>query len=186
MFGGKHPCTRGSTAPATADRAKTPRMSGFRDGYITYDEMQKTMRAWADAHPQVVQLTSIGKTEEGRELLLLIIGRDRDRARPAAWVDANMHATELGGSSVALAIAEDVIALHTGTKTVRDLPEHVCDRLRDVLFYVLPRMSPAGAESVLETGRYVRSNVRDKRHHAPVPRWILEDVDGDGLSLVMR
>ena len=161
-------------------------MSGFRDGYIGYDEMQKTMRAWADAHPQVVQLTSIGKTEEGRELLLLIIGRDRDRARPAAWVDANMHATELCGSSVALAIAEDVIALHTGMKTVRDLPEHVCDRLRDVLFYVLPRMSPDGAESVLETGRYVRSNVRDKRHHAPVPRWILEDVDGDGLSLVMR
>ena len=36
---------------------------GFRDGYITYDEMHETMRAWADAHPEVVQLTSIGNSQ---------------------------------------------------------------------------------------------------------------------------
>jgi hypothetical protein len=159
---------------------------GFRSGYVTYDEMARTMRGWADAHPECVRVESIGKTGEGRELLLLVIGRDRDRARPAAWIDGNMHATELCGSSVALAIAEDVIALHTGKETIHDLPKHVCDRLRDVLFYVLPRMSPDGAEAVLREGRYVRSNVRDPRAHAPVPRWMLGDVDGDGLALVMR
>lgn len=159
---------------------------GFRDAYVTYGEMEKTMRAWAERHPDVVQLTSIGKSTEGRELLLLVIGRDRDRTRPAAWIDGNMHATELCGSSVALAIAEDVIALHTGEKTVRELPEHVCDRLRDVLFYVLPRMCPDGAEAVLREGRYVRSNPRDRRQHAPVARWLVGDVDGDGLALVMR
>ena len=32
------------------------------------------------------------------------------RMRPAVWIDGNMHASELCGSSVALAIAEDVIA----------------------------------------------------------------------------
>ncbi len=158
----------------------------FRTSYITHDEMERTMRGWAERHHEVVQLTSIGKTLGGRELLLLVIGRDRDRVRPAAWIDGNMHATELCGSSVALAIAEDVIALHSGQKTVRELPEHVCDRLREMLFYVLPRMSPDGAEAVLREGRYIRSNPRDRRTHAPVPRWIVSDVDGDGLSLLMR
>lgn len=105
----------------------------FRTSYITHDQMERTMRAWAERHAAFVELTSIGKSLEGRDLLLLIIGRDRERVRPAAWVDGNMHATELCGSSVALAIAEDVIALHAGQETVRDLPVHVCDRLRDPL-----------------------------------------------------
>jgi hypothetical protein len=158
----------------------------FRSRYITHEEMEKTMRGWAESHPELVHVESIGQTLQGREILLLVIGRDRDRVRPAAWVDGNMHATELCGSSVALAIAEDVIALHTGQKTVRDLPEHVCDRLREILFYVLPRMCPDGAEAVLKEGRYVRSNPRDRRPHTPVARWIVSDVDGDGLALLMR
>jgi len=41
-----------------------------------------------------------------------------DRTRAAAWVDGNMHAVEVCGSSVALAIAEDVIALHRGENRV--------------------------------------------------------------------
>ncbi len=159
---------------------------GFRDGYVRWEEVERTMRGWAAAHPECVQVTSIGKTGEGRDLLLLVLGREPGRVRPAAWVDANMHATELAGSSVALAIAEDVIALHTGKKTIHELPEHVCDRLRETLFYVLPRMAPDGAEAVLREGRYVRSNPRDSRAHAPAPRWKVGDVDGDGLALVMR
>ncbi len=158
----------------------------FRERYLTHEEMVTTMHGWQAAHPECVHVATIGKTTEGRDILLLVIGPDRDRIRPAAWIDGNMHATELCGSSVALAIAEDVIALHSGKKTIRDLPEHVCDRLREVLFYVLPRMCPDGADAVLKSGRYVRSNARDRRTHSPTPRWIVEDVDGDGLALVMR
>jgi hypothetical protein len=86
---------------------------------------------------------------------------------------------------VALAIAEDAIRLHTEPR-VHDLPEHVCARLRDVVFHVMPRMSPDGAETVIRHGRYVRSTPRDARPHAPVPRWVRSDVDGDGLALEMR
>ncbi|CAN5781140.1 M14 family metallopeptidase [soil metagenome] len=159
---------------------------GFRSEYLGYDAIEATLRAWAALHPNVVRVESIGKSAEGRDLLLLIIGPDPERMRPAAWIDGNMHATEVCGSSVALAIAEDVIALHTGKDTVRDLPKAMCDRLRETLFYVLPRMCPDGAETVLREGRYVRSNPRDRRAHAPTPRWIHGDVDGDGKALLMR
>lgn len=157
----------------------------FRSTYVKYDELTRIVQGWAKAHPEIVRLSSIGKSPEGRELWLLEIGRDPDRIRPAAWVDGNMHASEVCGSSVALAIAEDAIALHLGKDTL-DLPAHVKERLKGILFYVLPRMCPDGAEAVLTDGRYVRSNPRDRRAHAPTPRWISSDVDGDGRTLSMR
>ena len=160
-------------------------MSPFREKYLRYEELTRILHEWARAHPDFVRVTSIGKSAEGRDLWLLEIGREPDRRRAAAWVDGNMHAVELCGSSVALAIAEDVIALHRGEDR-HQLPEHVRERLKGILFYVLPRMSPDGAEAVLRDGRYVRSNPRDRREHAPVPRWVAGDVNGDGVVLSLR
>ena len=85
---------------------------GFRNRFLTYDELTRQVRAWAEAFPQLCRATSIGRTPEGREMWLLTLGPDPDRARPSAWVDGNMHASELAGSSVALSIAEDVLRLH--------------------------------------------------------------------------
>jgi len=160
-------------------------MSPFREKYLRYDELTRVLQDWARSHPEFVRVKSIGKSAEGRDLLLLEIGREPDRRRAAAWIDGNMHAVELCGSSVALAIAEDVIALHRGEDR-HQLPEHVRERLNGNLFYVLPRMSPDGAEAVLRDGRYVRSNPRDRREHAPVPRWVARDIDGDGVVLSLR
>jgi len=164
-----------------------PMKTPFRERYLDYEELTAQVRTWAEAHPEFVRLESIGKTGAGRELWLLTIGREPDDFRPAVWVDGNMHASELCGSSVALAIVEDVIGLHAGrAENLHGLPAHVTERLRDVLFYVLPRMSPDGAEAVLKTGRYVRSVPRDERPNRNHARWLSQDVDGDGLALLMR
>src|SRR5262249_53488944 len=50
----------------------------------------------------------------------------------------------------------------------------------------LPRMSPDGAERILTSGAYVRSNPRDGRLGRGAPYWRLADVDGDGQSRLMR
>src|SRR5262245_33256851 len=95
--------------------SKSPDSAGaFRDRYLSYDALTNQLRSWAEAYPDVVQLESIGTTPEGRNLWVLVVGADRDRVRPGVWVDGNMHAIELCGSSVALAIAEDAIAIHRG------------------------------------------------------------------------
>lgn len=159
---------------------------GFRERYLDHDAITAQVQAWADAFPEIVRLTSLCRTAEGRDQWLLTIGPEPERRRPSVWVDGNMHAGEVCGSSVALAIAEDAIRLHTGGSELHGLPEHVLSRLREVVFHVLPRMSPDGAEAVLKTGRYVRSVPRDGRPHQAHPHWVASDVDGDGLSLVMR
>lgn len=157
----------------------------FRTSYLDFADLSAQLQAWRDAFPELVRLESLAKTPEGRDLWLLTIGEDPDRVRPTAWVDGNMHASELAGSSVALAIAEDVIRAHTDPSRL-DLPAAVIERIRASRFFILPRMSPDGAECVLKSGRYVRSVPRDERKDRGATRWRAGDVDGDGLTLVMR
>ncbi|HET9045756.1 MAG TPA: M14 family metallopeptidase [Casimicrobiaceae bacterium] len=159
---------------------------GFRNRLLSYDELTKQVHAWARAFPKLCRVTSIGKTPEGRDLWLLTLGPDPDRARPSAWIDGNMHASELAGSSVALSVAEDVLRLHLSKDQPVDVSEPVAARLREVRFFVLPRMSPDGAEVVLTKGRYVRSIPRDERPARAHAYWRSEDVDGDGLVMAMR
>ena len=82
-----------------------------------------------------------------------------------------MHASEVCGSSVALAMAEDILAIHQGAAEVggKPFPAHMAEAIRETLFYVVPRISPDGAEEVLKRGRYVRSspvNDRANKGHA--------------------
>src|SRR5438046_4451222 len=120
----------------------------FRQKYLQYAELTAAIAAWSKQHPEILRVTSIGKSAEGRDIPLLTIGRNPDEARPAIWVDGNMHASEVCGSSVALAIAEDVLNLHRGEKTAMSssLPPHMADAVKDALFYIVPRVSPDGAE----------------------------------------
>jgi len=165
-------------APSLADVSL-----GFRNAYLDHDRLTAQLHAWAEAFPSLCRVTSIARTPEGRDVWVATIGPEPDRVRPAVWVDGNMHAVELAGSSVALAIAEDALRVHVGTS---ELPAAIAERLRDVLFYICPRISPDGAEHVLRTGRAVRSVPRDERVERGRPRWLARDIDGDGLSLAMR
>ena len=157
----------------------------FRNKYLDYAELTAQLSAWQRAHPGFVKISSVGKSAEGRDIPLVTIGREPDSMKPAVWVDGNMHATELCGSSVALAIAEDVINLHAGMP-VKDMPPHMQDVLKEAIFYVLPRISPDGAEAVLKSGRYVRSSPIDQRRHKGHAYWESHDFDGDGTIGFMR
>lgn len=61
---------------------------------------------------------------------------------------------------MALAIAEDLLALHGGRDDVggRPLLAPMAAALHETLFCIVPRISPDGAETVLKAGRHVRSS----------------------------
>lgn len=158
---------------------------GFRSEYLSYAELTAQLETWASAFPNLTRLKSIGTTPQGRQIWMFSIGADLSAPKPAAWVDGNMHAAELAGSSVALAIAEDVLRVHLG-EPLAHVAGPVQEALRHIHMHVVPRMSPDGAEAVLTTGAYVRSVPREARANREAPRWLAHDMDGDGLALVMR
>jgi Zinc carboxypeptidase len=175
------------STPSALARARLAALStGFRSRYIDHVTLTGQLEAWAAAFPSIARLESIGRSPEGRDVWMLTLGTQPERARPGVWVDGNMHAGELAGCAVALAIAEDVLALHLDPEGPCALPPHLLRVVQGALVYVVPRISPDGAEAVLTTGRYVRSVPRDGRTERAKPRWIGGDVDGDGQALWMR
>lgn len=161
---------------------------GFRSRYIVYEELEQQLKAWAQAFPEFVRLESIGQSRQGRELWLLILGKEPWRIRPALWVDGNMHASEVAGTSAALAVAEDIIRAHIAPdQPIFDIPPHITEMIaRDLLVYVLPRMSPDGAELMLTEGAFVRSNPRHWFERKATPYFRSCDIDGDGQVRMMR
>jgi hypothetical protein len=153
------------------------------DRYLRYDELTAELHALAAEHPDLLELTSIGRSHEGRDIWLATVtdsstGRHRDK--PAHWVDANIHATELTGS---------VAALHLVHHLVTSDADDVVRARRTRTFYVVPRLNPDGAElAMADHPRLLRSSVRRwpwLDEHVP-PGLDEGDVDGDGRILTMR
>jgi Zinc carboxypeptidase len=153
------------------------------DRFLRYDELSAELHALAAEHPDLMQVESIGRSHEGRDIWLATItdrGSGPPDTKPAHWVDANIHAIELTGG---------VAALYLIHRLVTTTEERIERALTTRTFYVVPRVNPDGAELALaDRPRFLRSSVRPwpwSDGHLP-PGLRAEDVDGDGRVLTMR
>ena len=151
--------------------------------YFSNVEVASVLNGWVGDFPQLAKLTELGKSHEDRPIPLLILtngntGSDEDK--PAIWIDANIHATEVAGTTVALHIAHTL--LHGHGSDAR------CTRLMDnAAFYIVPRLNPDGAALALAAKpQYVRSGTRPYPYSEPLAGLHDEDIDGDGRILQMR
>jgi murein tripeptide amidase MpaA len=151
--------------------------------YFTNAELETTINEWVVAYPNLITITEIGKSYAGRPIRLLTITNQEtgsDTNKPAVWIDANIHATEIAGTTTSLRL---VYTLLSGYGEDADLT-----RLVDTsTYYVLPRVNPDGAELAMqEIPEYVRSGVRPYPYEDKQAGLHGQDVDEDGRILTMR
>lgn len=154
--------------------------------FYRYETLTEKLERLAAAAPDLVSLTSIGETREGRDIWRVTVantetGPPIDR-RPALLVTANLHATELAGSWVALDFLSHLVDAYPDDERVRGL-------LDERAFYVVPRVAIDGAEDALNLrGKVVRSRYveREPDEVYETDTIVPQDLDGDGRILTMR
>jgi hypothetical protein len=152
------------------------------DDYLDFPALEAAIRDLAARHPDHVKLEEIGRSREGRPLLLLTLATDLEAAgdNPALWLDGGTHAAEWTGMMAALYSAEQWAAgLAAGDeKLTAWFSRHTA--------YVLPCISTDGFHAMCEGHPFIRSSTRPPREGTL--RVGLEpcDVNGDGQVLFMR
>lgn len=150
---------------------------------MKFPELTELLEGFAEDHPTLLELSSIGKSYEGRDIWLCTVTNTETgpaSEKPAIWIDANIHATELTGTVAALYLLDKLL-------TTYGSDERVTRALDTRAFYIVPRLGPDGAElAMAERPRYVRSSTRPYPLTDQQDGLIAQDMDGDGRILTMR
>ena len=151
--------------------------------YFPNDELFDLLDEWVSTYPNLIQKKSIGNSHEGRPIWLVTLtnqttGTDLDK--PAIWIDANIHATEITGTTSAVYIIYRLLKEYGEN-------EQITRQLDQNVYYIVPRVNPDGAEwAMATTPRYVRSGVRPYPWEEKDEGLLAQDINGDGKILQMR
>lgn len=148
--------------------------------YYDEVELESLVRDLATAYPELVELREIGRSLQDRPILVAIVtAPDTDhRAKPAIWIDGNIHGNELQASEVVL------YSLWYLCKEYGRNPK-LTELLQRTTFYLCPSVNPDGRAywfREANTSSTSRSNQRpidddrDGRMDEDPPN----DLDGDG------
>ena len=150
--------------------------------YYPYAELVSFLKNLASSYPNLISLTSIGKSYENRDIWLTTLTNQATGPyleKPAYWIDANTHAGEVTGSAVALYTIAHLLRQYGHNSQITRLLDHYT-------VYILPRLAVDGAEKYLTTPYLLRSSIRPYPHTDEKPGLYPEDINGDGLILQMR
>jgi hypothetical protein len=177
----------GASFFAKVDYAWTrPRAAGVLDfaHYHTYGEVLAFLETWAKDYPELVDLYSVGRSFEGREIWQLTItnkatGQDTDK--PAMFLEGNRHSGEVTAAESALWFADHVLSNYGRDPAITRLVDASA-------LYVRVKNNPDGSELYLQTAQSNRSTVRpyDDDRDGLLDEDPGEDLDGDGLIFQMR
>lgn len=140
--------------------------------FHNYEEICAYIRKAQQEHPDVMSVTSLAKTEGGRDIWCITLckgGNPEDK--PAFYVQGGIHAQEGMGITCSLNFLWTVL-------------EKNPEMLDNLTVYILPCVNPDGSDLCVTTGLELRSKLEriPGLENAVIP----QDLDGDGKILFMR
>lgn len=170
--------------PAAAQEFIESKVDIAFNRYYDTEEVYGYLAALAEAYPDLVELVQIGTSGQGRPLWLAIVnGAGRHDAKPAMYIDGNIHANEIQCAEVV------VYTLWYLTKGYGVNAE--ITRLLDTYsFYLVPIVNPDSRAYFFRdpaTPHFPRWNQRpvDNDRDGLVDEDPFDDLDGDGSITTM-
>jgi hypothetical protein len=152
--------------------------------YHKYDEVLFFLNRWAKDYPNLVDLYSVGKSFEGRDIWQMTItnkatGKDTDK--PAMFIEGNRHSGEVTAAESALWFAWHVLSNYGKDREITKMVDASA-------LYVKIKNNPDGSELYLNTAQSNRSTVKpyDDDGDGLLDEDPPEDIDGDGFILQIR
>lgn len=114
-------------------------MKGAAD-YPAPEEVARELNGIAQSAPQLTRLFSIGKSVQGRDLLVMKVSANagQNDNRPEFKFIANMHGDEIVGREVMILLIKDLVSNYGKDKFITEL-------LDKTQIYIMPSMNPDGA-----------------------------------------
>ncbi len=176
----------GATPHARAQEDMPSRVNATWNRYYDFEQMTALLQEFARAYPDLVELRSIGKSQEGRDIWMAIVTSSKNgshASKPAMYIDGNVHGNEIQATEMVL------YAVWYLTKAY-GVNDSLTDLLDRCTFYLVPSVNPDGRAHWFEdpaTSSSWRRSVRprdndsDGRFDEDGP----EDLDGDGSITIM-
>jgi len=146
--------------------------------YGNYVQLTQRIRALKDKHADKVQFKSLGKTDGGKDIWVITIGKGDSSKKPAMAIVGGVDGRHLLGVEVAMGLAERMLEQPT-----------INAILEKNTFYVFPNVQPDATEQYFAPLRYERTvNARntDNDRDGNINEDPYEDLNNDRMITKMR
>lgn len=167
----RHPRTP-SVPPSTEETVET------YNAYYNYVNLTGRLRSLAQKYPRIANLSSVGRSVEGRELWVMRITEDpRGDApgKPKFKYVGNMHGDETVSRQVLVYLVEDLLTKYGEEPRITALVDTT-----DI--YIMPSMNPDGFERAAEGDCGGSSRARNNARNADLNRSFPDQYDGTSVN----
>lgn len=121
-----------------------PKLSkGIADKYPSYDQLKQKMIDLNKKFPKISKLISVGKSNDGNDLLFMKISRapEQDLTLPEVKFISSMHGDEITGRELMMFLIQDILNGYGSNKQITDLVDNT-------EIFIMPSMNPDGSTRI--------------------------------------
>jgi hypothetical protein len=151
-----------------AGSPENPKVQITWNRYYNHAGITDICKKLAAAHPDVIKMSSIGKSFQGRDMWVLTVTdfkKGKPEEKPGFYIDGNIHSNEIQGTEMALYTAWYLAESFKDVDFIKEL-------LADKVFYIVPTINPDARDHYMK---------EPNTPHSPRSGVIPVDNDRDGL-----